>query len=75
MYYEKFNIFTCRIILPKIDLWFYYYQLCKARLVKVWQFKMLTIVAAHIYRQLQLVNLVNYNSNKIRVFAIVIKIW
>ena len=23
----KFNIVTCRIVLPEINLWFYYYQL------------------------------------------------
>ena len=34
-YYEKFNIFTSRIVLPEINLWFYT-QLCKAELVKVW---------------------------------------
>ena len=36
MYYERFNIFTCRIVLPEINLWLYYYQLCKDRLAKVW---------------------------------------
>ena len=34
-YYEKFNIFTCRIVSPEINLWFYYYRLCKPRLAKV----------------------------------------
>ena len=36
MYHEKFNILTCPIVLQKINLWFNYYQLCKARLAKVW---------------------------------------
>ena len=53
IYYEKFNIFTCRIVSPEINLWFYYYQLCTAQLSKVWFFSMLTIVGAHICRQLQ----------------------
>ena len=35
-YYVKFNIFTCRIVSAEINLWFYYYQLCKARLAKIW---------------------------------------
>ena len=30
------NIFTCRIVLPEINLWFYCYQLDKARLANVW---------------------------------------
>ena len=34
-YDEKFNFFSCRS-LPEINLWLYYYQLCKARLAKVW---------------------------------------
>ena len=36
MYYEKFNIFTCRIVLPEINLSIYYYQMCETRLAKVW---------------------------------------
>ena len=35
IHYEKLNNLTCRIVLPEINLWFYYYQLCKARLAKV----------------------------------------
>ena len=30
IYYKKFNIFTCRIVIPEINLSFYYYQLGKA---------------------------------------------
>ena len=52
-YHEKFNTFTCRIVLPEINLWFYYYQECKSRLANVWQFTMLTIASGHSCRKLQ----------------------
>ena len=47
-YCEKSNIFTCRVVLPEINLWFFYYQLYKARIAKIWLFTTLTIVGAHI---------------------------
>ena len=63
-YYEKFNIFACRIVILNINLWFYCYQLCKGWLTEVQSFTML-IANALSGRTLGRVRRVNYNSRKI----------
>ena len=78
--YEKFNIFTCRIVLPDINLCSYYCQLCKARLSPAGQSliihnadTLLALISVLVYKVLSRQDfIVNDNSNRI-VFEIVIK--